>query len=456
MLDVKKQYVRALTDYVVQSGSDDSYPYTSSLKDYLQDMLPEELTALHEECMRILIANVDSTDALSYYHRSFVFLIELMDMCRKSKVSDSGNDLLNELREMLRSTQISFRNVKNKYENVLQHMDSGIALFDNEGFISFVNIKFSQMIGAPRKSLLAQDIRGLLKNRQLKPSTRRLIGRLFQEMIYYRTPFKELIDENGRHLLITVTYGDEFDGDTLISVKDVTEFRRIEQSAYYNDKLAMLGKIAAAIAHEIRNPLTSIRGFIQLLRPDLAQLGKEEYAKIILQEINRANEIINEFLNSSKPTAPVKENIQVAALVKEVSLLYESEALLNGCMIESGGINPDIFISIDVKQIKQVLLNIVKNAMEALKTRSRDQQGFIRITAYLNDGKVSIMISDNGEGVEPGVLSRLFDPFFSTKAEGTGLGLSVSYRIIKNHGGTIQVESKLHEGTTFIVHLPVG
>ncbi|WP_248929967.1 ATP-binding protein [Paenibacillus hamazuiensis] len=454
MSDFKKRYVRALTDYV-QSGSESCASYISTLLPYSTNMLPEQLTALHEDCMRVLIANVESTDALTYYHRSFVFLIELMVSCRQqSDVPPPSDALLNELREMLLSSQISFQNVKNKYENVLQYMDSGIAMFDRDGYISFANIKFSQIVGAPRKTLLGQDMRGLLKNRLLTIGIKRLFLRIYHEMYKLRAPFKEIIDEKGRHLLVTAMYGEEFDGDMLISVKDVTEFRRIEQSAYQNDKLAMLGKISASIAHEIRNPLTSIRGFIQLLRPDLAALGKEEYARIILQEIDRANDIIYEFLSSSKPTAPIKEKVQVASLVREISLLYESEALLNGCVIERSPIDPGIMIAVDVKQIKQVLLNIVKNAVEELKRPDSAEHGRIRITAGLKDGQVFIAIADNGRGIDPAVQARLFDPFVSTKSEGTGLGLAVCYRIVKNHGGTIQVDSRVQQGTTFIIHLP--
>lgn len=150
------------------------------------------------------------------------------------------------------------------------------------------------------------------------------------------------------------------DGDFLLSVKDVSDFKRIEQTAYQNDKLAMLGKISAAIAHEIRNPLTAIRGFIQLLRPHLVELGKDEYARIILTEIDRANDIIHEFLNSSKPSAPQKSTVSVSSLLKEVVLLTESEAVMKGCQMMLHAPEEELLVSIDVKQIKQVLLNIIK------------------------------------------------------------------------------------------------
>lgn len=236
----------------------------------------------------------------------------------------------------------------------------------------------------------------------------------------------------------------------------MSDYKQIEQTAYQNDKLAMLGRISASIAHEIRNPLTAIRGFIQLLRPHLLQLGKDEYARIILTEIDRANDIIYEFLNSSKPSAPQKTIMSVDSLLKEVVLLTESEGLMKGCEITLDvATDASMNVSIDVKQIKQVILNMVKNAMDAIEDVGEEHAGLIRISTAIENRYVKISIADNGQGMDHNTLVRLFDPFFTTKESGTGLGLSVSYRIIKNHGGTIAVESQKGEGTLFIIKLPL-
>ena len=213
-------------------------------------------------------------------------------------------------------------------------MDSGIAIFDSDGILSFINLQMAKMLDIPRKTLIGCNLRELFTHPQLRTGTKRILLRLYKEMFLRRSRYMEFQDANGKHLLVTVTYGDQLDGDYLFSVKDVSEYKQIEQTAYQNDKLAMLGKIAAAIAHEIRNPLTSIRGFIQLLRPHLLHLGKEEYARIILAEIDRANDIIYEFLNSSKPSAPMKQKVYITSLLKEVALLCDSEALMKGCQIQ--------------------------------------------------------------------------------------------------------------------------
>ncbi|MGN8771401.1 ATP-binding protein [Paenibacillus barengoltzii] len=366
--------------------------------------------------------------------------------------------MLSEFQETLLQSVKAYQStqlVKNKYENVLQHLDSGIMLFDCDGVLTFINVQMAKLLEMPRQSLIGCNLLQLLRHPHLNPFKKRKILRIYRETIFHRKKYHELIDEYGRHWLITVTYGDQMDGDFLLSVKDVSDFKRIEQTAYQNDKLAMLGKISAAIAHEIRNPLTAIRGFIQLLRPHLMQLGKDEYARIILTEIDRANDIIHEFLNSSKPSAPQKSTVNVSSLLKEVVLLTESEALMKGCQMILHEPSEELLVSIDVKQIKQVLLNIIKNAMDAIAEVGGDHQGVIDIRAEKEGKSVCISIQDNGGGMDKGLLSRLFDPFFTTKEKGTGLGLSVSYRIIRNHRGNISVDSLKGAGTIFTISLPL-
>ncbi|MNN40158.1 Sporulation kinase E [compost metagenome] len=193
-----------------------------------------------------------------------------------------------------------------------------------------------------------------------------------------------------------------------------------------------------------------------MLRPHLVQLGRDEYARIILTEIDRANDIIYEFLNSSKPSAPQKVVVSVSSLLKEVVLLTESEGLMKGCEINLQIPDEAMKISVDVKQIKQVLLNIIKNAMDAIDEVEGDHAGLIDIGAHLDGKFVNISIQDNGNGMDKALLAKLFDPFFTTKEKGTGLGLSVSYRIIKNHRGNISVDSMKGAGTVFLITLPLA
>lgn len=366
-------------------------------------------------------------------------------------LSEFQETLLQSLKDY-QSTEV----INDKYENVLQHLDSGIMLFDSEGVLTLINLQMAKLLEVPRQSLSGCNLLQIMRHPFLNRFKKKKIIRIYKETIIHCKKYHELIDEYGRHWLITVTYGDQMNGDYLLSVKDVSDFKQIEQTAYQNDKLAILGKMAASIAHEIRNPLTAIRGFIQLLRPHLLQLGKDEYARIILTEIDRANDIIYEFLNSSKPSAPEKTIVSVNSLLKDTVLLTESEALMKGCEIVLNCSSEDeMSISIDVKQIKQVLLNMIKNALDAIDEVEGDHDGMIEIGLHREGMNVNMSIRDNGGGVDQQRLSRLFDPFYTTKENGTGLGLSVSYGIIKNHGGLISVESVKGKGTVFVITLPL-
>jgi len=455
MHPIRKRYFPALAEYI-RSGSEASLFEATEIGKLLHGIHPEDIIAIHEESMQLLVANVESEEAINLYSRSFIFLIELMVAFRfRLQPDQTPEQRFSEMRDMLLNSHRSFRMVKNKYENVLQHMDSGIAIFDGDGILSFVNLQMAKLLDIPRKALIGSNLTDLLYHPQLKTTTKRIVLRIYKEMFYRRSRYLEFQDASGRHLLVTVTYGDQLEGDYLFSVKDVTEFKQIEQSAYQNDKLAMLGKIAASIAHEIRNPLTSIRGFIQLLRPHLLQLGKEEYSRIILAEIDRANDIIYEFLNSSKPSAPMKQNVLINSLLKEVILLSDSEALMKGCQINHETYDEDLTISIDVKQIKQVILNIVRNAMDAIGELEDERSGRIDIITRRDGSYGEITIRDNGKGMDLTTKAKLFDPFYTTKVSGTGLGLSVSYRIVRNHGGSIRVTSNAGEGTEFNIYLPL-
>ncbi|MFS0723363.1 ATP-binding protein [Paenibacillus sp. 1P07SE] len=451
---IQKKYYLILSDYV--RARDVSSQRKQELGRYLQSLTPEEIAAVHEQATQQIMEDKSAGDVSTVYKRSTKMLIELMaNHKHRPSLQQSTDETFNEMKELLFKSNRSTQLMKDKYENVLQHMDSGIALFDKDGLLTFVNLQMARILDIPRTTLIGCDVLEIATHEALRRSTKRMIIRLFKQMIRQRSRYFELQDAGGRHLLVTVTYGDQLDGDYLVSVKDVSEYKQIEQTAYQNDKLAMLGKIAAAIAHEIRNPLTSIRGFIQLLRPHLLALGKEEYARIILSEIDRANEIINEFLNSSKPSAPMMQLVSINSLLKEVIMLSESEALMKGSLIGYESCSEPLHVSIDVKQVKQVILNILKNALDAIVELEGRRDGRIDVISRKEGKYAEITIRDNGKGMEKQTMNRLFDPFFTTKAEGTGLGLSVSYRIIRNHGGFIKVDSNSGEGTTFTIYLPM-
>ncbi|MBM7702123.1 ATP-binding protein [Metabacillus iocasae] len=231
--------------------------------------------------------------------------------------------------------------------------------------------------------------------------------------------------------------------------------QEIREAAIKNDNLATVGKLAASIAHEIRNPLTTVKGFIQLLKPHLVAIGKEEYADIAIDEINRANDIIYEFLNASKPSPPIKQTISLSKIINDIVLLYEGEATMNNCVLSYKATKHDVLINIDVKQVKQVLLNVIKNAIDAILESSNKQNGQVFLYTFQCDRYIEIYIQDNGKGMDEKVIQKLFMPFFTTKEKGTGIGLSVCHKIIEAHDGKIEVESHVGKGSIFKITLPL-
>ncbi|MEH7375790.1 ATP-binding protein [Neobacillus drentensis] len=230
--------------------------------------------------------------------------------------------------------------------------------------------------------------------------------------------------------------------------KDITEkMEETERLLQKSEKLALLGQMAAGIAHEIRNPLTSIKGFIQLLRTNTR---KEEYFDILLTELDRINDIVGEFLVLAKPTAAVYKTQDIKILLMDVVTLINNQSLLNNVQIFVEYDNDLPLISCEENQLKQVFLNLLKNAIEAMPKGGN-------INVYVmkkEDGKISVQIIDQGVGIPEERISTLGEPFYTTKEKGTGLGLMTCYKIIEGHNGELNIYSKINEGTTIEIILP--
>jgi signal transduction histidine kinase len=222
-----------------------------------------------------------------------------------------------------------------------------------------------------------------------------------------------------------------------------------------NDYFAEIGKLAAGIAHEIRNPLTAVKGFIQLIKPYLSEIGKDYYADVALEEINRTNEIIYEFLNNAKPNDRKKQPAFLNKIIKDVFILYKSEAILRNIKMTVEYDEKDPLLQLEGKQLKHVLTNILNNAIEALHDRKDGVQASIHISTKALSDHAVISIEDNGCGMNKETLEMLFHPFFSTKENGTGIGLSLCKKIIEDNGGEISISSMENTGTVIKIVLPV-
>ncbi|MDF2040129.1 ATP-binding protein [Cytobacillus oceanisediminis] len=232
--------------------------------------------------------------------------------------------------------------------------------------------------------------------------------------------------------------------------KTAEEIKETEMTSDYS---ADFGQLAAGIAHEIRNPLTTVKGFIQLLKPYLIEIGKEQYAEIAIEEINRANDMIYDFLNASKPPQNKKTEIDLNKLIQEMKILFENEANIQNINLTVSLCSGNPLFYGDSKQIKQVLINIIRNALEACE-EAHATEGKVCLIVKSISQKTQIIIEDNGPGMTEETLNQLFVPFYTTKEKGTGIGLSICRKIIEEHGGTINVHSNFSHGTVFKIELP--
>ena len=238
-------------------------------------------------------------------------------------------------------------------------------------------------------------------------------------------------------------------------VKDIEQHRLSEEQIAQADKLASIGQLSAGIAHEINNPLGIILGYTQLLiRHEDPQTEKHQDLKTIEKHVRNCKTIVEDLLNFARTSSPKENQIRIDDTLDDVVKFVHQHTALDHVEIKRNYDTAVPRMLLDEKKIKQVFMNLIMNARHAV-----DNRGTLSLSTEYRPAarQVIIRIADTGHGIEKQNLSRIFDPFFTTKptGEGTGLGLSVSYGIIKNHGGEISVESKVGQGSIFTITLPV-
>lgn len=217
------------------------------------------------------------------------------------------------------------------------------------------------------------------------------------------------------------------------------------------DRLSALGELSAGLAHEIRNPLGSIEGSLQILRRvGLPESTRREFGDMAQKEVNRLKDLVSNFLDFARPSRPRRKPTDVGALLDSVRMLADEAARMAGVRIRLVATESLPAAAIDPDQVKQVLLNLVLNAIQAMPN-----DGEVTLEAFQKNGRLEIRVRDEGVGIEPENLEKIFDPFFTTRADGTGLGLSVAYQIISQHGGDIAASRNPDKGMTFVVTLPL-
>ncbi len=237
----------------------------------------------------------------------------------------------------------------------------------------------------------------------------------------------------------------------ILTLSNITQRKIIEQQLYHADKLSSIGQLAASVAHEIKNPLASIKTLGQLLQEETQpEDSRREYIDVIVSEVNRLNAVVEQLLKYAKPEGSCFKEIEFAEIIKPVMSLVHHESERHRVSLQAD-YSEDLKVFVDSEKLKQVFLNLIFNAIQAM---SNGGQISIRAFKEADSPWATFEIKDNGAGMPQETVARVFEPFFTTRQRGTGLGLAIVKKIIDLHGGKIEVSSEPGKGTSFRIHLP--
>lgn len=357
------------------------------------------------------------------------------------------------LAQAYRSTRSSLSMVKAFSDTVVQNMPVGLLAIDVAGRIASFNqtaedvlhISIPEALGRPADEIVPQQLLALVDELDT------------QEGVIVKEIDWALKDGRAIPLDVSISVLAEDQGGFLgyiILFRDLTEVQNLRKEVERNRRLASLGRLAAGVAHEIRNPLSSIKGFATYFGERYKEIPEDKKtAAIMVQEVERLNRVISQLLEFARPVAIIKKPTSLETLIKHSIKMVEGQGRAKNINIGtsfSPGIE-DAFV--DPDKISQVLLNLYLNAIESM-----DRGGTLSVDLDWDERSqiARIIVTDTGEGIKEEDLAHVFDPYFTTKQSGTGLGLAIVYNIIESHGGEIRVDSEQGKGTSVTILLPVS
>jgi two-component system sensor histidine kinase HydH len=349
-----------------------------------------------------------------------------------------------------RATKKTLRDTSAFADKVVTHLPVGVIATDHNGNIAFFNAtaekitnkKGKEVKGYPLEAVISAELCGFQKRLDRGDNI------MEKEVECVFTPGRSVpLSISASRIINDVG---EFVGNILI-LRDLGEVRRLQEEVQRQEKLAAVGGLAAGVAHEIRNPLSSIKGMATYF-VGLFEKKSEPWqaADVMIQEVDRLNRVITELLEFARPTNLNRRDTDIEAVISRSLQLIQQDAESHAVNIELDATFKSSQVWVDPDRISQCLLNLYLNAIQAM-----DNGGQLTVKADMdNADKMRIQISDTGAGIASENLDKIFDPYFTTKNSGTGLGLAVVHKIITAHNGNIKVVSTYGKGTTFILWIP--
>ncbi len=346
--------------------------------------------------------------------------------------------------ESLATTRRAVADLYTLHQDIVRSLASGLITIAPDSTVLAANVAAGEILRRPVQAMLGQPIDTLMPGL----SAMLAVGALKRADVVVKT-------STGQELTVGVTVSplrdvhDQVIG-RIVNFQDLTELRRLEQQTRLQERLVTVGQLAAGIAHEIRNPLASISGSIELLK-QAPQASEDDRTlmTIVNREIARLNVLIGDLLDYANPRAPRLVDFDLGVLVEETLQVARGDQAFGDVEVTCEVTRP-LPISADPAKLRQVLWNLVRNAADAASAGGKH----VTVTATGGPDTATITVSDDGPGIPPAQLARIFDPFFTTKSKGTGLGLATSHAVIGEHNGRIDVESEVGKGTKMVVTVP--
>jgi PAS domain S-box-containing protein len=350
--------------------------------------------------------------------------------------------------------------VKNFTESIIQSIGSGIIITEMNDTITYINRAGERMLGFSKEELIGKpfNIFSLKEKQSAMPS----FLNNPDDLDTRKEGWIKKKDHTEFPVGFTINNHLSIRGERIgkiVVFRDLTNVYKIQEEILRMDRLVSLGKLASGIAHELRNPLAGIKTTAQALGEEMSgDDSRREYLNRITKEIDRLNDLLKTFFSFAKPQKLNLIHCEIKDIINEIIPFLIKEIADKGIrFVET--YHPQLpKIKVDKTQMHQVFLNLFLNAIQAMPNGGELKIEASPIYSISSDGFkknfIKVVISDTGRGIPPHIVQKIFDPFFTTKPKGIGLGLSITYQIIKKHGGTIKVESQWEQGTSFILNLP--